>query len=213
MRRQADSTYGGFTLVEMLATVAALIIVLGLMVSLARYVRGRAADQLTKQLLAQLDTLAAAYHSHFQAWPAVSPFIPPGTTLPAAAGGDWTGQVEAPLPDEAVLQRTARQNNGDLVTRLRRLAESHPSRKLGELPVSLYDEVHLLDAWGRPIVFMPAMHPPFGPAPNNHPFFLSAGPDGRFTTLLDNIYSYERPEEDPTQDLGPEPGAAPAGAG
>ena len=51
----------GFTLIEMLTTVAVLVIVLGLMVSLARDVRTRSAERLTKDLLNRLDTLVAAY--------------------------------------------------------------------------------------------------------------------------------------------------------
>src|SRR5688572_25886225 len=50
-----------FTLIEMMTTVAVLVIVLGLMVSLARDVRTRSADRLTKDLLARLDTLVEQY--------------------------------------------------------------------------------------------------------------------------------------------------------
>ena len=46
-----------FTLLEMLTTVAVLVIVLGLMVSLARHVRERAAVALTKDLIRRLDAL------------------------------------------------------------------------------------------------------------------------------------------------------------
>src|SRR5436189_5604015 len=52
-----------FTLIEMLTTVAVLVIVLGLMVSLARDVRNRSADRLTKDLLRRLDTLVAQYRA------------------------------------------------------------------------------------------------------------------------------------------------------
>src|SRR5436305_6543773 len=51
----------GFTLIEMLTTVAVLVIVLGLMVSLARDVRNRSAERLTKDLLRRLDLLVAQY--------------------------------------------------------------------------------------------------------------------------------------------------------
>src|SRR5436853_6587535 len=51
----------GFTLIEMLTTVAVLIIVLGLMVSLARYVRDASAQAVSKALLRQLDHLMAQY--------------------------------------------------------------------------------------------------------------------------------------------------------
>src|SRR3954471_16721867 len=50
-----------FTLIEMLTTVAVLVIVLGIMVSLARDVRTRSADRLTKDILRRLDTLVAQY--------------------------------------------------------------------------------------------------------------------------------------------------------
>ena len=47
-----------FTLVEMLTTVAALVILLGLMVSLARDVRRRSATELTNEIIARLDGYA-----------------------------------------------------------------------------------------------------------------------------------------------------------
>ena len=49
----------------------------------------------------------------------------------------------------------------------------------------------LPDAWGRDIVFMPRGHPAIGTALQDRPFFFSAGPDGRYHTLEDNLYSYE----------------------
>jgi len=52
-RRQRRS---GFTLVEMLTTVAMLIIMLGLMVSLARYVRRRSPEDLTRRILVNVHT-------------------------------------------------------------------------------------------------------------------------------------------------------------
>src|SRR5215510_10771578 len=50
-----------FTLIEMLTTVAVLVIVLGLMVSLARDVRTRSAERRTKDLLQRLETLVGQY--------------------------------------------------------------------------------------------------------------------------------------------------------
>src|SRR5439155_4475301 len=60
-RRSRSTT--AFTLVEMLTTVAVLVIVLGLMVSLARDVRTRSAERLTKDLLRRLDVLVAQYRA------------------------------------------------------------------------------------------------------------------------------------------------------
>src|SRR5260370_12183117 len=86
----------GFTIIEMLTTVAVLIIVLGLMVSLARYVRDQSANQLTAGLLRKLDAAVRRYADRNGGQlPRVEPLIPDG------------GRV----PDEATLHRTARRNN------------------------------------------------------------------------------------------------------
>src|SRR5436190_13889333 len=83
----------GFTLIEMLTTVAFLVIVLGLMVSLARDVRNRSADSLTKQILHRLDVLVGQYRakalaglprSEQQKYPIVRPFIGPADPLDEA---------------------------------------------------------------------------------------------------------------------------------
>ena len=65
-------------------------------------------------------------------------------------------------------------------------------RRLSEFPVSVYDDSGLRDAWGSPIVFMPAKHPWVGTAPRDKVyFFFSAGPDRDYLTRDDNLYSYE----------------------
>jgi hypothetical protein len=278
----------------MVTTVAALVIVLGLMVVLARSVREHSAERLTRSLLVKLDGLMAEYHDRNKSLPKVSPFPPrpadqaggaglkgsgqgggvkdggrgeqkkssgpgdegrdvgrnvepggrPGEESAATGGAsrlaallpDAVSPASAPppedaLPDEALLQKAAKLNNRDFVQALRREAvgasssdgsdrspaesgaeppaepagDVHPGlsdasgdpggfgRRFGDLPVSVYDEVTLRDAWGTPIVFMPSMHPAVGmaPSPEDKPFFLSAGPDGRFSTPADNLYSYE----------------------
>ena len=63
-----------FTLIEMLTTVAILVIILGLMVSLARYVRNRSATGLTREVLASLNDGMAGYRkSHGGAAPTICP--------------------------------------------------------------------------------------------------------------------------------------------
>src|SRR5688572_32928362 len=94
-----------FTLIEMLTTVAVLVIVLGLMVSLARDVRTRSAERLTKDLLARLDGLVEQYRRPLRnlpedqrRHPAVHPLID------AERRGD-----------EITLRDNATQNNRELV--------------------------------------------------------------------------------------------------
>jgi len=173
-RATNPSHRGAFTLVEMLTTVAALIILMGLAVSLAREVRRRSADGVTRDLLNELDATVARYQQqHKNALPAVAPLI----------------SME-PVPDAATLSRAARKNNQDFVLALRK-GGGFVDELFGKLPQSMYDDQTLRDAWGSPIVFMVAMHPAIGMADDNKPFFISAGPDGNYLTREDNLYSYE----------------------
>jgi hypothetical protein len=128
----------------------------------------------------------------------VSPLIEPkraarGTgTAPVKAPHGTTRPAEEELPDEETLMAAAEQNNKDFVRALRSEVTGPSPELFGALSGPMYDEVTLRDAWGTPIVFMPAMHPAVGMALANRPFFFSAGPDRTFRTLEDNLYSYEQ---------------------
>jgi type II secretory pathway pseudopilin PulG len=199
-RRRGSRT--GFTLVEVLVTVASLIIVLGLMANLARAVRRQASEQQTKSLLMTLGGLLDKYVARNGKLPRVAPFPPGAATTatadraPGASGNrpvaSGSETITDMLPDEPDLREAARANNRDVVAALR--TEAGPSVDIfgpagGELNAPGYDR--LPDAWGRDIVFMPRGHAAIGPAREDHPFFFSAGPDGRYHTLEDNLYSYE----------------------
>src|SRR5687768_3762532 len=154
----------GFTLLEMLTTVAALVIVLGLMVSLARDVRNRSADRVTKDLLRKLDKLMSDYHDrHDGLAPVVTPLIAEGVT-----------------PEEPALERAAQKNNEDLARLFGGQRHNPPAT--------------FFDAWGYPVVYMPRQHPAIGMAAGDRFFFFSPGPDGLFLTREDNLYSYEEGE-------------------
>src|SRR3954463_2350134 len=85
-----------FTLIEMMTTVAVLIIVLGLMVSLARFVRDRSANTLSREVLAELSYQLENYlHNNHDQLPVVTPLV------------EGLGE----LPDEETLARAARKNN------------------------------------------------------------------------------------------------------
>jgi hypothetical protein len=163
----------------MLTTVAALIIILGLMVSLARYVRNALAVEVSKDLLHRMDDMMRQYmNRHDGAVPQISPFLPPGI-----------GPHD--LPDEQTLLHNAEENNRSVVSLLR--ADGLlTDESFGGLPQSIYNNAMLRDAWGSPIVFMPAMHDGIGMAPQDKPFFYSAGPDRKYLTQENNLYSYEK---------------------
>lgn len=162
-----------FTLLEMLTTVAVLVIVLGLMVDLAGYVRNRSATDLARQVLWSLDQAMAAYTERYHGYPLVHPF----TSSPDLS------------EDEDLLLRNARQNNRDFMAALSAAGLLKSDRLAGQ--GSQFDGSALLDAWDMPIVFMPASHGKIGMAPSGRGFFFSAGPDRFYKKREDNVYSYE----------------------
>jgi type II secretory pathway pseudopilin PulG len=177
IHRSAFSS-SAFTVVELFVTIAVLIIVLGVMVDLANRVRRNSADQLTRQILRQLTVQMDNYMAHNNAQlPPVTPFM-----------------ARNLVTDESTLRTDARRNNADFLRYLH--TQPGPSQQddvFHGLPLSLYDQVSLRDPWGSPIVFMPRQNPLIGMAPGDRFFFFSAGPDRRFLTRDDNLYSYEEP--------------------
>ena len=155
---------------------------LGLMVSLARDVRTRSAERLTKDLLRRLDTLVAQYKSR-----SLKELTPPQRrNYPVA-----TLLIDGPLvPDESRLRDVANKNNHDVIRCLRQQTDLS-NTTFSDLSIANYNEANVLDAWGSPIVFMPYQHPLIGMAGGDRSFFFSAGPDRQYLTRQDNLYSYE----------------------
>lgn len=172
-RKSHVANSAAFTLVEMLVVVAILIIVLGLMVNLARSVRVGYATDVTKELLRKLDDAVTRYQQRTGRLPDVADLIP------------TNGSV-----DEQALRGRAIRNNTEVIAALRASGDLSGAM-LGELPMTLYNNGSLRDAWGGPLVFMPRFNRLIGMALRDRPFFVSAGPDRKFLTLEDNFYSYE----------------------
>ena len=167
----------------MLTTVAVLVIVLGLMVSLARDVRNRSAERLTKDLLRRLDLLVGQYKSRNKLLPReqqdLYPLVHP-----------LLGNDPIDIGDEAKQRENALANNRELIRTLKTQVDLSGG-PFSDLSIANYNEVNLLDAWGSPIVYMPHQHPLVGMAAGDSGFFFSAGPDRRYLTRQDNLYSYE----------------------
>jgi len=165
----------GFTLIELLTSIAVLVIVFGLIISLSNFVRNTSATDLTVSLLRKLDEQLLQYTRRFDGQFPVVPALDP-----------------VPDQTEAALAKTARLNNEAFVRALGSTANLSAT-VFAELPSSVYDPESqtLRDAWGSPIVFMRRMHPAIGMALDDRPFFFSAGPDRKYLTREDNLYSYE----------------------
>ncbi|HEY1683889.1 MAG TPA: hypothetical protein VGG19_03925 [Tepidisphaeraceae bacterium] len=157
----------------MLTTIAALVILLGLMVSLARDVRARSASAVTAELLSRLEQLMAEYQQRTGGLPAVASIVP------SDAGND-TQSVE----------ELARENNRQFLKALS--AEFPLGRQFEQMQMATYNQGTLDDAWGEAIVFMPHSDAAIGLSPGNRFFFFSAGPDRQYLTRDDNLYSYDR---------------------
>ena len=170
-----------FTLIEMLTTIDILIIILGLMVSLARHVQQASAQQLTKDILHKFEDAMDQYITlnHGQ---------PPDVPLFIADSNR--------SPTESALQRSAVLNNEAVVKALSDPRLNNRDHGLlndrFDLSTAYYDGTAVRDAWGSPIVFLPRMHPAVGMSANGW-FFFSAGPDRRYLTRDDNLYSYDQP--------------------
>ena len=160
-----------------MTTIAVLVILLGLMVSLARHVRASSADGLTKDVLRRLDTAMAVYVQKYGSIPVVPSFV-----------GD------SQVPAEPLLRRSAERNDESFIRALKSVGLL--SGVFDELSIAYYDEVRVRDAWGSPIVFMSHMHPAIGMNPKGW-FFFSAGPDRQYLTRDDNLYSYDQPVVQP----------------
>lgn len=220
---------------EVLLVVATLTILFGLVVSLARRVRAEAAFSLVRREMLVLEDALAAYLRREQSIPNVPPLFPAEMDREITAstpGFDSSAAPDFLLPnvparltdphDERILAERAFLNNratiGALDVGARRSAITQRETRAGDaendadavingVSALLFDGSTLRDPWGQPIVFMSAGRAEIGYATKNRPFFFSAGPDGRYLTLLDNIYSYEvragriaDPGDDPAED-------------
>jgi hypothetical protein len=154
-----------------MTAIAVLVIILGLMVSLARHVRAASADGLTKDVLRRLDVAMAAYVRQNGGLPDVPAFV-----------GDHQ------IPPEPQLRQAAERNNEGFIRALK--SAGLLTGRFDDLSIAYYDEARVRDAWGSPIVFMSRMHPQIGMNPKGW-FFFSAGPDRQYLTRDDNLYSYD----------------------
>jgi type II secretory pathway pseudopilin PulG len=194
MSRLCSSRRAAFTIIEMLTTVAVLIIVFGLMVNLAKTVRKTSSIDQTNDLLRQMDEAMSLYLQRSGGHlPALPDFVPPAKPT--------TEVSDAPVRlDETGLPAAALSNN-EAVVRLFKASKVFPAERFESLSTAYYNGYAVRDAWGSPIVFMPRLHPAIGQATKGW-FFFSAGPDRQYTTKLDNLYSYDLPGLDQAAEPG-----------
>jgi hypothetical protein len=166
----------GLGVIELLALVAILAVAFALMAATARHVRSSSAMELTRKRMAALTQATADLMQS-----GVDPRLPL----------DFPSTTSSDTKLEANLARFATESS-------RKLAQTFAERT-DSLLAQAVGTPELRDAWGRPIALMPQQFPVVGMAPDDGPFLVSAGPDGRFLTLSDNVYSYDLPALLPRQ--------------
>lgn len=166
----------GLGVIELLTLVAILAVAFALMASMARHVRSNSAMELTRKRMAALTEATSGLMQK-----GIDPRVP--ITFPSTSSSD------AKLEEN--LGRFALESSRNLGRSLSGKSDSILAGAIGT--------PELRDAWGRPMALMPQQFPVVGMAPDDGPFLVSAGPDGRFLTLSDNIYSYDLPALLPTR--------------
>ncbi|MEL7238882.1 MAG: hypothetical protein AAGK78_08455 [Planctomycetota bacterium] len=199
-------------MIDLLLIGLSVAVVFGLMVSLARKVRAGAQKDQTARVLADLERALREFEEARGSLPLVEPDLTRGSetiTLESALANnraildqldDRPNPIPSPLP--AIRLPIELAQDAEVNTGVRLDIRELVSRSDGTLR----------DAWDFPIVYFSGGRADIGSAPAGRPFFVSPGPDGRFETRDDNVYSYEvaRPDRDqPAED----PPAGPIGQG
>lgn len=181
---------------ELMLAVCLLTILLSLAVSLSRQVRAQSARALTSDVLVRLEMSLRAYSGKYG--PGAIPAVVDMPTVASPAG---------PVADDRLAPALAERNNREFVRAVLALGPAG-GEILAGLPAGCFDKFSLSvrDAWGTPVAFVRRIPVApsggeaeragwaggaFGMSPGDAPFFVSAGPDRRFSTRGDNLYSYE----------------------
>ena len=198
-----------FTLIEILVAVVILVILGGLMLYAIKGTATSAKTQATRVRLENLKSMLAEYELKTRfaqpaswsgggnLWFTIDNATPPGS-LPSP------GNVRADIRSGWGSDPAAITVAVSAINELKKLPSN--ATALGKLPASEFiaGTSLMADGWGNPLIFVPGdaglgidrdndgtydvtVH-----APNDRPFWASAGPDGDFTKDDDNLYSFEQ---------------------
>lgn len=145
-----------FATLELATASAALVILLGLAVSLARFVR---AENGFATFRGQLAGLSERLHAKG---------IPDNVPL---------------FAERLTAADEARHND--------RVRDSAFRNMIAWTTAAGIPSADASDVWGLPVVLIDDVRPELGMAPHGRAFLMSPGPDGRYFTLIDNVYDYD----------------------
>ena len=198
-----------FTLIEIMVAIVILVILGSLMLYALKGTGTSAKSQSTRVRLENLKSLLAEYELKTK-------LAKPASWLPALHDADFWLEFDVPsrpLPSPGNVRPDIRSGWGtpnpesiDITLFAMGELKKIPANAaaLGKLPASEFIPGTALtslmaDGWGNPIIFVPGQEGLNGldsgrivKAPNNRPFWASAGPDGDFSKADDNLYSFEQ---------------------
>ncbi len=199
IRSRARSTPAGFTLVEMLIVILLVVVLAGLTVVVGRGVIAKSKVDQCRQLLLTLDATLTEYQADKGAIP---PFVRRAYIPPTGQGSPdrrtWREvavYIEQVQGYAGIDKQLGTIDASFLVKRQQIYADLAGYPYAGR--VTEDERPSVRDPWGLEILYI---HPHadnedtfrvFGTPVNERPYFMSAGPDGVYETLEDNLYSYE----------------------
>ncbi len=191
----------GFSLIEMLIVMALVVVLAGLTVVVGRSVIGKAKVDQCRQVLQAPDATLTEYQAEKGAVP---PFVRRAYKAPDGIGsyGLSTRREVAVYLDQVkgyagIDKQLGTIDSAFLVKREQIYTDLAGYPYAGVVADDPRPSVR--DPWGMEILYI---HPhednedafrAFGKPLNERPYFMSAGPDGEYETLEDNLYSYEVP--------------------
>lgn len=190
---------GGFSLVEMLMVIALVVVLAGLTVVVGRSVVAKSKIDQCRQILQALDATLTEYQAEKGAIP---PFVRRAYLPPRGTGGpDRRTWREVAVYLEQVKGYTGIDKQLGTIDASFLVKREQIYTDLAGYPYAgtVTDDPRpsVRDPWGMEILYI---HPTaenedafrtFGKALNERPYFMSAGPDGEYETVGDNLYSYE----------------------
>jgi len=189
----------GFSLIEMLIVIALVVVLAGLTVVVGRGVVAKAKVDQCRQLLLTLDATLTEYQADKGAIP---PFVRRAYLPPTGQGtADRRTWREVAVYIEQVKGYAGIDKQLGTIDASFLVKREQIYKDLAGYPyagqVAADPRPSVRDPWGMEILYI---HPSednedsfrlFGTPLNERPYFMSAGPDGEYETLEDNLYSYE----------------------
>ncbi len=188
-----------FSLIEMMIVISLVILLAAITVVVGRSVIGKAKVDQCRQVLQALDATLTEYQAERGGIPPfqIRAYLPPSglNAVEAKTRREVAVYIAQVKGFTGIDKQLGTIDASFLVKREQIYTDLAGYPYAGQVPDD--ERASVRDPWGMEILYI---HPNadnddafklFGRPVNERPYFMSAGPDGEYETLEDNIYSYE----------------------